>query len=234
MRAQSALERRGKLPHTAMPAGVLVVLCAVGAASSAAVPGRLEVLDGSTRFGWNYPAVVWPLLLCLVGSGLVMITQPRRARSAAAVSAIMGAQLAGHGLVAVRDWFNANGAHGMAQHNLATVVTLAAVVAVCAAVATCVGVGVAWSAPTDRRSVLRPTRPDLVVAGAVVMLAVPAVLGAVFDDADVTGIGRYALAYSLPWGLALASAGWLGSRASTAAVGAVAASAALAVAAAQV
>lgn len=168
------------------------------------------------RFEGNYPAIVWPLMICLAVCGLRM-----RSRRAAVVA---GAQIAGHGIVVVRDWFNAWGAGGMATHNLATVVTLAAAVAVCGAVATCIGVGVAWHEPADWTA-LRPATPRYVLAALVVLLALPPALSAVFDDLDITSLGQYALSYSMPWGAGLASAGWLDRRTGTAAIGAVGASA---------
>ncbi len=201
-------------------AGTLVVLCAVVAAAAAAVPGRSETsFAGLVRFEGNYPAVVWPLMICLAVCGLRM-----RSRRAAVVAAVVGAQIAGHGIVVVRDWFNAWGAGGMATHNLATVVTLAAAVAVCGAVATCVGVGVAWREPADWAA-LRPATPRYVVAGLVVLLALPPALSAVFDDVDMTSLGQYALSHSIPWGAGLASAGWLDRRTGSAAIGAVGAAA---------
>ncbi|GAA1852596.1 hypothetical protein [Asanoa iriomotensis] len=219
MHAQPVLTERHEQHQRQQAAGALVALCALGAAGCAAVPGRQQLADGSIRLAWNYQAAFWPLVLCLAAAGLIMIMRPRETRPAAVVAAILGAQVAGHGLVAVRDWFNASGAFGMASHNLATVVTFAAGVAVFGTIATCV----TSSTPTA----WRPARPGYVVGGALLAVALPLTLGVVSSDADITSLGQYALTYSLPWGAGLASGGW---REPGAAVAAVAGSAAVVVA----
>ncbi|WP_147315690.1 hypothetical protein [Asanoa ferruginea] len=206
---------------TTTVAGGLVVLCATGAALSAAVPGRGTY--GTLR-GWNYPAAVWPLLAALACAGVVIVIRPEWLRPAAVVAAVVGAQVAGYGVVAVRDWFNANGAQDMASHNLATVVTFAAAVAVWATVATCVAVGLLWREPTG---VALPGFRALVVGG-MVAVGLPFALGAAFRDLDITSLGQYALTYSLPWGAALAAAGWLDNGEALAARATVAGSAVLA------
>ncbi|MDG4825650.1 hypothetical protein O7635_27710 [Asanoa sp. WMMD1127] len=210
---------------TTAAAGGLVLVCALAASAAAAVPGRNERANGlGTEYGWNYPFTVWPMLACLAAAGLVIAwRRPGWARPAAVVAAIVGAQVAGFGVVAVRDWFNVNGAWSMGQHNLATVVTFAAGVAVCGAVATCVAVGVVWREPDD----WRPGRPAQVGLGAVVAVGLPLELGLAFGDPDITSLGQYALTYSLPWGVALAATGWLDRTAALAARATVAGSAVL-------
>jgi hypothetical protein len=208
---------------TTTVAGGLVVVCATGAALSAAVPGR-GTYGAFSEVGWNYPAAVWPLLAGLAVAGVLIVIRPEWVRPAAVVAAVVGAQVAGYGVVAVRDWFNANGASGMAQHNLATVVTFAAAVALWATVATCVAVGLLWREPTGLGL---PGFRSLLVGG-IVAVGLPFALGAAFRDVDITSLGQYALTYSLPWGAALAAAGWLDDREAVTARATVAGSAVLA------
>ncbi|GIF75898.1 hypothetical protein [Asanoa siamensis] len=223
MHAQSILERP-RTTRTTTAAGALIVLCAVGAAGAAAVPGRNDRPDMSiVRFDWLYPSAFWPLALSLAAAGVWTIVRPSHARRAGVAAAILAAQLAGYGLVAVRDWFNAWGAGGMATHNLATVVTVAAGLAVLATVAACVGVGIAWREPER----WRPARPRLVLAAAAIAGALPPIIAAAQHDLDITSLGQYALTYSIPWGAGLASAGWLDRPLSTVATGTVAGSAAI-------
>ncbi|MEV4534389.1 hypothetical protein AB0J82_11225 [Asanoa sp. NPDC049518] len=224
-------EARRELSVTTSLAGGLIVVCALGAAGSAAVPDRDEtkIHTLGMPLDWIYPAAVWPMLAALVGCGLVIARRPAWVRESALVAAIVAAQVAGYGVVAVRDWFNARGAAGMASHNLATVVTFAASVALCATVATCVAVGLLWRAPGDWRILLRPARPRSVVLGVVVAVGVPLLLGATYRDADITSVGQYALTYSLPWGAALALAGWFDPRGAMVARATVAASVVLVV-----
>ncbi|HYN94949.1 MAG TPA: hypothetical protein VES42_13960 [Pilimelia sp.] len=214
MRRDDVVDR----PVTTAVAGVLVLLCAVAATASAAVPGHTALIDSGPRYGWNYLPAVWSLLAGLGAAGVVMLARPRLARPAAAVAAVLAAQVAGHGVVAVRDWFHANAASGMAENNLATVVTFAAAVAVAATVAACVSVAVLWHEPaTGWRALLRPARPGYVAAGAALAAGLPLVAGAAFGDADLTSLGQAALMWSLPWGGGLAALGWLGPQAGRAA-----------------
>ncbi|WP_090799639.1 hypothetical protein [Asanoa ishikariensis] len=222
-------EVRRDLSVTRSVAGGLIVVCALGAAGSAAVPGVNNRWYGTeTLLSWIYPGAIWPLLVALAGAGLVVMRRPGWVREAAVVAAIAGAQAAGYGIVAARDWFNAWGAGGMATHNLATVVTFAASVAICATVAICVAVGLLWQEPSDCRTLLRPARFRPVAVGAVVAVGLPLALGAAFRDTDITSLGQYALTYSLPWGAALAATGWLDRRAAITARTTVAVSAVLA------
>jgi len=184
-------------------AGCVVILAAAFAAAAAAVPGRLG-LPGSS-------SAIWALAAALAVAGLVLVVRPLFVRPVAVVIAILGGQLAGHGLVAVRDWFNINGAVGIASHDLATVVTFAAGMAVGGAVATCVGVGLSW-----RDGLARP-RPWWVVAGVLVTVALPPMVGVTIGDSDLTTLGQVALMYAIPWGAGLAVTGWLDGPASTAA-----------------
>ncbi|MEV4639507.1 hypothetical protein AB0J80_19350 [Actinoplanes sp. NPDC049548] len=200
-------------PVTAAVAGVVVSGCAFVAGSVAAVPGWLFGAGGRLQLEWNYLWVFWPLVLGLAVAGAMLAARPRWGRPAAVVSALLAAQICGHGIVAVRDWFNTAGASGgMRQSQLALVVGFAAVVAVCAAVATCVSTAVLWREPVSGWRSLRPKRPGYVVAGLVVVVGLPIALALGFGYTAVTMVGQFALTYSLPWGAGLAAAGWLGRR----------------------
>lgn len=210
-------------PVTAAVAGVVVTACATMAGSAAAVPGWLFGPGGHLTVRWNYFWVLWPLVLGLAVAGAVLAARPRWGRPAAVVAAVLSAQVCGHGIVAVRDWFNTAGASGgMRQSELALVVGFAAVVAVCAAVAGCVSTAVVWREPADGWRGLRPTRPAYSLVGLVVMVGLPVTLAFGFGTTAMTMVGQFALTYSLPWGAGLVAAGWLGRRGRIAALTAVA------------
>jgi hypothetical protein len=196
--------------------GGLLVGCAL-AAAGAAVPAR--ALPGATvRPG---SPVFWVLVAALVAAGLLVLRRPAARGRAAAVAAVLAAQLAGLGVAGVRD--------GSAGDEPAVVVALAGGVAIAGAVAACAGVALLWREPDRGWAGLRPRRPGLVVAGVAVAAVLPVAVGVGGGDADLTALARSALTWSLPWGLGLASAGWLGPRTGRAAAGTVAASALLTV-----
>jgi len=215
---------RGRVTTTV--GGCVIVLSAVAATLAAAVPGRMVTSDG-TQYGWNYSPEIWVLLAALTISGLVVIFRARSARATAVVAAILAAQVTGHGVVAVRDWFNANGASGMGQNNLATVVTFAAAVALSATVAAVTATAMVWREPADGWRGLIPARLGYVIAGAGVAVVLPLLLGLSLHNNDITLLGQTALTYSLPWGIGLTAAGWLRGQAATAARVTVALSAAM-------
>jgi hypothetical protein len=206
---------------TTLAAGVFV-LAAVVAAIGAAVPGKAEPLDGTVRFGWHVWPTIWPLIATLLAAGVTLARRPDLRRPAAAVAAVVAAQIAGIGLVAVRDWFQAA---DLARHNLATVVAFAAGVATAGTAAACGAVALLWHEPARGWAAWRPHRPALVAAGAVIAVLLPPAVGYAARDADLTSLGQYALTWSLPWGGGLAAAGWLRPRARLAATRAVAFSA---------
>ena len=209
-------------PVTLAVAGVVVTACAMVAGSAAAVPGWLFGAGGHLEVRWNYFWVLWPLLLGLAVAGVVLAARPQWGRPTAVVAAVLAAQVCGHGIVAVRDWFNTAGAGGgMRQSELALVVGLAAVVAVCAAVAGCVSAAVVWREPANGWRSLRPRRPGYLSVGLVVMVGLPLALAFGFRFTAVTRVGQFALTYSLPWGVGLVAAGWLGRRGRIAALTAV-------------
>jgi hypothetical protein len=204
---------------TTTVAGSVLVLCAVLAA---AVP----VMTPEPY--WS--DALWLFIAGLGGAGLVVGLRPQMRRPAAIVAAVLAAQLAGHGTVAIRDLFNAQGAGlpGLTPHELASRVALAAVLALVGTVAMCVAVAVLWREPERGWRVWRPRRARLVVIGLgiVVVSAAPGLFAS--GSEMLTGAGQGLLYFGLPWGGGLAAAAWLGDRARRAAAGTVIASAAAA------
>lgn len=203
-------------PVTAVAGGAFVLVCAVTAVLSAAVPGRVVNSD-STRVEWHYPPQLWALLLALTVAGVIMMAHPRWARSAAVVAAIVAAQAAGNGLVMVRDWLNTNASGGLGQYQLATVITWAGVVALATAAAAVAGVAVVWREPADGWRSAVPARPGYLILGAAVALLLPLFWGVVQEDMDIIPRGHIVLMYSLPWGAGLAAIAWLRGRVAVAA-----------------
>lgn len=196
--------------------GGLLVGCALAAAGAAAVP--VGALPGATaRHAAHASPVLWVLVAALGAAGLLVLRRPAARRRAAAVAAVLAAQVAALGAAGVREW--------SARDEPAAAVALAAGVAVAGALAVCAAVALLWREPDLGWAGLRPRRPGLVVAGAVVAAVLPVAVAG--HDAGPAALGGYALTWSLPWGLGLAAAGWLGPRTGRAAAGAVAASALL-------
>ncbi|WP_250006807.1 hypothetical protein [Actinoplanes sp. M2I2] len=217
-------------PVTTAVAGVAVAACAVIAGASAVVPGRVPTGAGGWGYLWEYFWVLWLLVLGLAAAGTALAFRPRWRRPAAVIALVLAAQVCGHGLVAVRDWFNTAGASaGMRQTDLAWVVGLAAVVAVCGAVAGCVTTALLWREPAGGWRGLRPEKPAYVVAAVVVTLGVPLALAlSTMPVRAVTMMfGQSGLLYGLPWGVGVAAAAWLGRRGRIAALTTVAVSALL-------
>jgi hypothetical protein len=208
---------------TTTVAGVLLTGCALVVAAGAAVPGRrAEIFTTGRRAGqtmsthpiWYWPGWFWVVTAGLAAAGVVIACRPAMRRRAAAVAAVLAAQIAGRGIVGVRDWFNANGAgqFTLAQHQLATRVTIAAAIAMAGTAATCVALALVWREPVRGWAAWRPRRPGLVVVGAAVALLLPLPMAVVSGGAALTQAGTVALTSSLPWGCGLAAAAWLGPR----------------------
>ncbi|MBB2946518.1 hypothetical protein FB565_006286 [Actinoplanes lutulentus] len=216
-------------PVTTVVAGVVVTACAVVAGAAAAVPGWVPGEPGEWDLLWEYFWVLWLLLPGLAAAGFVVAARPQWRRPAAVIAMVLAAQVCGHGLVAVRDWFNTAGASaGMRQTDLAWVVGLAAVVAICGTVAGCVATALLWREPVDGWRALRPRKPAYLTAALVVALGLPVALAwFTWDFSPVTMFGQAGLLYGLPWGAGIAAAAWLGRRGRTAALTAVAVSALL-------
>ena len=223
---------------TAAVAGSLIVACALVAGLGMAVPGRrtknhlLGVPDGYPMPRdpvWYWPIWLWVVVAGLALAGLIVVWHPPAFRPAAAAAGVLGAQIAGRGIVGVRDLFNANGAGSidMSQSELATLVTVAATIAMSGAVAACLAAGLLWREPASGWSAWRPRRPGLIVTGAVVALLVPLPVLVRGGGDALTSAGGFALAGPLPWGLALVAAAWLGPRVRRATVRTVFASAAV-------
>ena len=192
--------------------GAFIVACAVVAALSMEVPDWVVKTD-APRPGWHYPPTMWPLLLALGAAGVAVMMRQRWARGASAVAAIVAAQIAGNGLIAIREWFFLSGLGGMRQHTIAALVTYAAVVALAATAGGVVAAAVAWREPAGGWRSLVPARPGYVAAGVAVVVLLPLMGDAMREGRDVTG-WRYlgTLTYALPWGIGLAAAGWLRGR----------------------
>lgn len=178
-----------------------------------------------------WSGALWLFSVGLAMAGLVVAVSPRRGRPAAVVAAVLAAQVAGHGVVGIRDLFNAQGAGlaGLAQHELASRVSLAAVVALAGTVASCVAVALLWREPGRGWGAWRPRRARLVVIGLGIVV-VSALPGLSASGAEVlTGMGEGLLYCGLPWGGGLVAAAWLGERARRAAVRTVSVSVVVAV-----
>ncbi|MFI5930686.1 hypothetical protein [Actinoplanes sp. NPDC051494] len=202
---------------TTAVAGVVITVCAVAAGAGAAVPGKLGTRDGYEDAGgpvWYWPVWFPIFAVALAATGVFLATRPAVHRPAAAVAAVLAAQIAGRAVVGVRDWFNADGAGvvDMSQHELATVVTVAAGIALAGTVAACFAVALLWREPARGWAALRPRSLRLLVAGAVVAVGVPGVIALAGSDAIMLA-GTVALTAALPWGGGLAAAAWLGPRA---------------------
>lgn len=197
-------------------AGFVLVLCAVQATGA---------LIMTPEPYWSN--ALWLVVAGLAGAGLVVAVRPELRRPAAAAAAVLAAQAAGHGIVGIRDLFNAQGAGlaGLAQHELASRVALAAVLALVGTVATCVAVALLWREPQRGWQAWRPRRMRLVVVGLgiIIVSVTPGLLDT--GAGMLTGAGEGLFYVGLPWGGGLVAAAWLGERARRAATGTVIASA---------
>ncbi|AEV84229.1 hypothetical protein ACWT_3206 [Actinoplanes sp. SE50] len=212
--------------------GIGTVVLAATVALAAAVPGEWVTSTGA-RHQWNYPLVMWPLLLALIVAGLVMTASWRWARPAAVAAVIVAAQVAGYGLVSVRSWFDLAATarvDGLDQENLPTVVTLAAVVMAAAAAAAVLAAAAAWQEPARGRSGLAPKRPGYLAVGAAVV-TLPSLAATIMTVPDFVSAGwETSLTCLLPWGASIAAIAWLRGRSATTAGVTVVASAVLVVA----
>ncbi|MFI5915974.1 hypothetical protein [Dactylosporangium sp. NPDC051541] len=166
------------------------------------------------------------LLVAVVGvAGLLVAAWPAAARPAAVVGGLAALQIAGYALVASRDWFNFAGAGG-ASYSAAGAGSLRAFAVAAAALAVLVVCLLAyWLAPGagPAGEPFRPHRAWVVLAGGV-FAALPVLLGA-WSGAALSVVGQVAMWWSIPWGLGIAGAGALPSRAARrAAAGGVAGS----------
>jgi hypothetical protein len=96
------------------------------------------------------------------------------------------------------------------QETPVTAAVVGMVVAVCAAVACAVSAAVVWREPAGGWHSLRPRRPGYTAAALVVVLGLPVVPLVAFQFPSMPQAVQVALLYSLPWGVGIAVAGWLG------------------------
>jgi hypothetical protein len=231
--------------RTRLP-GLLILGCCLVAAATLGTPGRQHLVfsDGTSRTttGTLYSWTGWVLLAMLgVVFAVLLLVPPRLAAaraSAAAVGAVVAAQLAGTGAVAVKHWgpHIGIGAPGANVGEL-KVLALAMALAGSLAVAACLWQLLLPDPPTadppaPEQPKPRPaTRGLLVALGLLVSLGLPwAIARGTPQMQDFTSLGAMALMFSLPWGLALALAGWLPTEAGGAMCLAVAGSVVLALA----
>jgi len=205
--------------------GWAVLVAAVPATVTLAVPGETGMPGHS---GTIYDAARWSLLAGLVvaGAALLLARRAGLARVAATVGAVMAAQLLGTGVVALKHWRPASGMAGIGQANLDVVLTLARVLIIAGVVALVACLLAMRLSGAFTGGASPGARVITVAVGFVVAAGVPPVLGAGnADTTDLTSLGAYALLYSLPWGVAIGSSGWLDRVGALAVAGAVAGSA---------
>ena len=170
------------------------------------------------------------LVALIVACGVLALRSDRDMRAiAAAVGAVLSAQMAGSALYAVKRWVPIGGFGGGIK-NLGTLRALAAAMAL-----TAIFAGTSCVIVLVKEGALRPStaRSSLVVAGCglVVVVALPLVLGAGGNATmDLTSIGAYALLFSIPWGVGIVGAAWLPRPPAVAVLVTVAASACLLIA----
>ena len=203
-------------PVTAAVGGAFIVVCAAVAASAVAVSELVLTPEGpGSRL--HYPPLTWPLLPVLAVAGVVAMTRHRWARAAALLAAVVAAQTAGFGLIAVRAWFGVT-TFGGSGSLTATPITYAAAVAMAATAAAVAGAAMVWREPAGGWRGLVPARPLYVAAGAAVVALLPRIWNAELHTGDITGLDEIStLTYSLPWGVGLFAAGWLRGRSAVAA-----------------
>jgi hypothetical protein len=198
-------------PVTAAVGGAFILVCAVTIAGAVAATDHVLTPDGPAR-RLDYPAVTWPLVLALAVAGVTVTAHHRWARAAALLAAVVAAQLAGIGLIAIRAWFTIKGFGGSGSLT-ATPITCAAAAALAAVAATVSAAGLVWREPADGWRSLVPARPMLVAAGVAVVGLLPQLWSAADETGDITGLAQVAtLTYSLPWGVGLVVAGWIRGR----------------------
>jgi hypothetical protein len=156
-------------------------------------------------FGWSH----WALLAILVAAGIRLI-RGANPPVAAAVALVVAAQFAGAGIVAQHHWRGAAGPGCGYWTNLHLIKTIAILGAVAAGVAVLTLLRVlAVSRRTQAEGISTVGRVSVAV-GAFVAVSLPLLLAIGDGDGhDLTSLGAFALAWSLPWGGALALTAWL-------------------------
>jgi hypothetical protein len=196
--------------------GLLVLWGFVVAGLALAGPSPQGYTHGSIYPWWS-----WALVGVGAVAGAVLLVAPETARGArtvaACVSVVVGAELAGTGIVAREHWRPASWIAGYGAGQLEEVAHLALLIAVSAGIAT---VAAAWQllASAD----LGPRRPAATwraqLAVGVALLVLLPVLLAVFDVGGprLTTWGAAGLVYGGPWGVAVVASVWSSRRAAAA------------------
>jgi hypothetical protein len=176
-----------------------------------------------------HPGLTRPFIAVVGLAGLLIAAWPPAARPAAVVGGLAALQAAGYALVASRDWYNFAGAGGGSYADAARGSQRAFTVAAAAFAALALCLLAYRLAPAHSPATVLDSGPPLlarawvVLAGAVVV-ALPIVLGA-WSGAALSAVGQFAMWWSIPWGLGIAGAGALHTRAARrAAAGGVAGS----------
>jgi len=156
-------------------------------------------------FGWSH----WALLAILAVAG-VMLIRGTQAPVAAAVGLVVAAQFAGAGIVAAHHWRGAAGPGCGIWTNQHLIKSLAILGAAAAIVAVLSLLRVLAATRRPLPTGISTAGRISVIAGAVVAVSLPLLL-AIGDPYahDKTSLGAFALAWSLPWGGALALTAWL-------------------------
>ncbi|MFI5936328.1 hypothetical protein [Actinoplanes sp. NPDC051494] len=116
------------------------------------------------------------------------------------MAAIVLVHVACNGWVMARAWPASDAAGGIGRSGLGLVIITVALVVAAGSTAAAAG----WSEPVGGWGRLVPARPGFVALGAAVTLWVPLVWGSAGSPA--------VWMYALPWGIGIASAGWLRGR----------------------
>ncbi len=186
----------------------MVVVCGFGAAGIAlAGPRPSGYLHGSI-----YPWWTWLLVVAGVLSGAVLLLAPARhmARTAAAcVAFVVGAELAGTGVVARVHWKPASGMASYGAGQLPDVERLAVQIALGAGVATLAAAGLLLATRTLSTQHWDGSGWGLVT----VALGLAALLPLVLASSEVGGPrvttwGAAGLIYAGPWSVAVAASAW--------------------------
>jgi hypothetical protein len=195
-------------------AGVTVLVAAVPLAvmlqthgMCAGSPWNPGFSGGFAAFGWSH----WALLGLLVITGFMLV----RAASpplVAAVGLVVAAQFAGAAIVAQHHWRGAAGPGcGLwTNQHLIKIIAILGAAAAGAAVLALIRVLAATrgTLPTGSRISTGGRIP--VVVGVLVAVSLPVLLAIGDPDGhDLTSLGAFALAFSLPWGGSLALTAWL-------------------------
>jgi hypothetical protein len=168
---------------------------------------------GGYSHGSIYPWWTWTLVLAGVTAGAVVLLAPAArggpsSRAAACVALVVGAELAGTGVVARKHWNPALGMGGFGHGQIPEVERLAVVIASAAGFATFTAVVLLLtSGVLGRRGWNGASWPTLVLAAGIVVV-LPLLLAAEVGGPTLTTWGAAGLIYAGPWAAALAASAW--------------------------